>query len=95
MSQQPVQRTNHRGTLSYQKNLADMTPEEGRNYLQGLRARLEAKHIRERAYLDRRAARGTRTPTDEAYEADQVLETELLTLLEEWISSLGQEGVQP
>ena len=39
---------------------------------------------RERAYLDRRAARGTYTPTDEAYEADQRVEADLLAMLEEF-----------
>lgn len=37
----------------------------------------------EQAYLARRAARGTHTPTDEAYEQDQALENELLALLDE------------
>ncbi len=32
---------------------------------------------------DRRAKRGTHTPTDDAYEADQVLEEELVALLDE------------
>ena len=39
---------------------------------------------RERAYLDRRAARGTYTPTDEAYTADQLLEADLLAMLDEF-----------
>ena len=95
MSTQPIGRTSSQGTLTYHKNLADMTPEEGCVYLQGLLARLVAKQARERAYLDRRAARGTSTPTDEAYEADQVLEDELITLLGEWLSSLEKGGPQP
>lgn len=45
------------------------------------RARLQQKQNRERAYLNRRAARGTHTPTDDAYEADQVLENDLLAAL--------------
>jgi hypothetical protein len=39
---------------------------------------------RERAYLDRRAARGICTPTDEAYETDQLLEADLVALLDEY-----------
>jgi hypothetical protein len=39
---------------------------------------------RERAYLDRRTARGTYTPTDQAYEADQLLEADLLAMLDEF-----------
>jgi hypothetical protein len=46
------------------------------------RTRLQQKQARERAYLDRRAARGTRTPTDDAYEADQILENELFEALD-------------
>lgn len=46
------------------------------------RARLRHKQSRERSYLDRRASRGTHTPTDDAYEADQVLEQELLLALD-------------
>ncbi len=63
--------------------LTAMSPAQGRLWRAGLRDRLQAKQARERAYLDRRAARGTHTPTDEAYEADQVLEEELVALLEE------------
>lgn len=46
------------------------------------RDRLAAKQARERAHLDRRAGRGTHTPTDDAYEADQVLEGELIEILD-------------
>lgn len=70
-------------TLFVQKHLSDMTPDEGVMYLEQLKDRLTRKQQRERNYLDRRAARGTRTPTDEAYESDQVLEQELLTLLDD------------
>ena len=69
------------GTITTQKRLEEMTHEEGRIWLQGLRERLQHKMQRERDYLDRRAARGTHTPTDEAYEHDQLLEAELLALL--------------
>jgi len=47
---------------------------------------------RERAYLDRRAARGTHTPTDDAYEADQILEAELLAILDELAQGLTEEA---
>ncbi len=47
-----------------------------------IRARLLAKQKRERDYLGRRAARGTHTPTDDAYEADQVLEDDIITLID-------------
>ena len=50
--------------------------------LADLRGRLLVKQQRERAYLERRAARGISTPTDDAYEADQLLETDLLRLLD-------------
>ena len=63
--------------------LGEMTPDQARLYLGGLRERLQKKMARERAYLDRRAARGTHTPTDDAYEDDQQLEAELLDLLDE------------
>jgi len=43
---------------------------------------LHQKMQRERAYLTRRAIRGIHTATDDAYEADQLLEADLLTLLE-------------
>jgi hypothetical protein len=70
------------GSLIYHKSLDTMTTEEGIAWLIGMKERLERKQQRERNYLDRRAKRGTYTPTDEAYEQDQVLETELLALLD-------------
>lgn len=68
--------------------LAAMTPAEASAWLASLRDRLQKKMARERAYLNRRAARGTHTPTDEAYEDDQQLEAELLDLLNECAQSL-------
>jgi len=68
-------------TLTTYKHLVDMTPAESVLYLSQLMERLQAKQARERAYLKRRADRGTRTPTDEMYESDQVLEDEVLALL--------------
>ncbi len=64
--------------------LGAMTPDELRAWIGRTRAALERKQARERAYLDRRASRGVHTPTDEAYEADQLLETDLLDMLNEF-----------
>ena len=61
-----------------------MTPGELRAWIGSTRAALQKKMARELAYLDRRAARGTHTPTDEAYELDQVLEADLLDMLDEF-----------
>jgi hypothetical protein len=60
----------------------ELTPEEALPYLRSVRSRLRRKMARERAYLDRRAARGLHTTTDEAYEDDQQLEQELLAILD-------------
>ena len=61
-----------------------MTPNELRTWIGSTRAALERKMARERTYLDRRAMRGTHTPTDEAYEADQLVEADLLDMLNEF-----------
>lgn len=74
--------SNAQATVFYRKPFDLMTPKEGQRWLEGLRDQLARKQQRERAYLDRRAARGTHTPTDDAYEADQVLESELISLLD-------------
>ena len=68
--------------------LNQMAPDEVRAWLRATRAALQQKMQRERAYLDRRAARGTSTPTDEAYERDQLLEADLLALFDEMEASL-------
>lgn len=60
-----------------------MSFEEMQAWLHGTIVKLERKKKREKDYLDRRAARGTHTPTDNAYEDDQVLETELLEFLQQ------------
>lgn len=62
----------------------EMTPDVLRAWIGYTRAALQQKMARERAYLDRRAARGTYTPTDEAYAADQLLEADLLAMLDEF-----------
>ncbi len=88
MAKQTAKRTSpstnrtHHGTLTYHKPLSALSPDEVLQWIQGIRARLQQKMQRERAYLNRRAGRGVRTPTDEAYEADQALEAELLGLLD-------------
>jgi len=64
--------------------LNEMTPDQLRTWIGSTRAALERKKARERAYLDYRARRGTSTPTDEAYEADQQLEADLLAMLDEF-----------
>ncbi|GHO94814.1 hypothetical protein KSF_048620 [Reticulibacter mediterranei] len=79
------------GSLTYQKHLDTMTVEEGIAWLMGMKERLTSKQQRERRYLDRRAARGTQTPTDDAYEQDQVLESELLALLEGLIDQFQRD----
>lgn len=87
--------SNAQVTISYRKPFDLMTPEEGQRWLEGLRDQLACKQRRERAYLDRRAARGTHTPTDEAYEADQVLEDDLLALLDRLISEIREGDRKP
>jgi hypothetical protein len=72
-----------------------MTPHELRSWIAATRTALQQKMARERAYLDRRAARGTYTPTDQAYEADQLLEADLVALLDEFeqhVTDLEPEG---
>lgn len=66
--------------------LAAMKRPERIAYLESLADQLRTKRQRERSYLDRRAKRGTHTPTDEAYEADQLLEGKLLAILDELIA---------
>ena len=68
--------------------LDKMDPEEIRTWIGRTREALQRKMQRERNYLDRRAARGTRTPTDEAYEQDQLLESDILAMLDEMEASL-------
>jgi hypothetical protein len=85
---------NKRPTTPQRPPLNQMAPEEVRAWLRATRSALQQKMQRERAYLDRRAARGTSTPTDEAYERDQLLEADVLALLDEMEASLpgGKES---
>nr|HET6902324.1 hypothetical protein [Ktedonobacteraceae bacterium] len=71
-----------RSDSSFPGILTDLSPDEMRVWIREKRDTLRHKMQRERAYLARRAARGIHTATDEAYEADQLLEADLLTLLE-------------
>lgn len=70
------------------KLITAMSPDEVRAWIRATRVALRRKQQRERAYLDRRARRGTSTLTDEAYEQDQLLEADLLALLDEMEASL-------
>ena len=63
--------------------LNQMTPDELCTWIGATRRALTHKQARERAYLDRRAERGTHTPTDDVYEQDQHLLADLLAMLDE------------
>ena len=69
--------------VTSRKPFSDMSPEEVRVWLQNTREHLQRKMQRERAYLDRRMTQGIHTPTDDAYEADLLLEAGLIALLDE------------
>jgi hypothetical protein len=69
-----------------------MSDEQLAAWIEATRTALVQKMQRERAYLDRRAARGNHTPTDDAYEHDGRLEADLLSLLDEMAANLGLEG---
>ena len=78
----------HAITATRRTPLNEMAPDEIRAWIRATRSALQQKKQRERAYLDRRARRGTSTPTDEAYEQDQLLEADLLAMLDEMEASL-------
>src|SRR5262245_23305819 len=63
-------------------SLVGLPSSEQLTWIAERRVRLQQKQDRERAYLDRRAARGTHTPTDDAYEADARLENDLFEALD-------------
>ena len=71
---------------------SSLSSQEQLTWIQERRAALQRKMQRERAYLDRRARRGVWTPTDEAYEADQQLEADVIALLAEMEQHL-REGL--
>jgi hypothetical protein len=81
----------HTSTLG-RPPINQMTGEQLATWIWATRTALQQKMQRERNYLDRRAARNTHTPTDDAYEQDQVLEADLIALLDEMAASLAQEG---
>jgi len=72
--------------------LDQMSLDELQLWVRQTRAALQRKMQREQAYLARRAARGVRTPTDEAYEADAVLEADLLAILDEMEQMLSRQA---
>ena len=89
----PKQQRNRASTPRWavaRDRLAAMTPDAQRAWIAATRTALVHKMQRERAYLDRRAARHTHTPTDDAYEADQLVEADLLALLDELEQAVGQ-----
>src|SRR5690348_10031403 len=73
--------------------LAALTMTDQLAWIGERRSCLQQKQARERAYLDRRAARGTHTPTDDAYEADQILENELVEALDLLVSMLQDSSL--
>jgi hypothetical protein len=78
----------HAFTATRRTPLNGMAPDEIRAWIRATRSALRQKKQRERAYLDRRAQRGTCTPTDEVYEQDQLLEADLLAMLDEMETNL-------
>lgn len=67
--------------ITHYKNLSDMPAEEAVEYLKQLIARLRKMQTGMQQYLDRRAARGTHTPTDDTYEANVSLVDETVSVL--------------
>ena len=84
--------SNYGGVGAARPPLDRMTLDELRSWVRQTRAVLQQKMQREQAYLVRRASRGVRTPTDEAYEADAVLEADLLKMLDEMEQFLSRQG---
>jgi hypothetical protein len=70
--------------------VSQMSEAELHAWIHATRAALHKKLARERNYLDRRASRGTHTPTDEAYEADQDLLTDLIALFDEMEANVSE-----
>ena len=71
-----------RSDSSFPGPLTDLSPEEMQVWIRQKRDALQQKVQRERAYLARRATHGIHTATDDAFEADQLLEADLLALLD-------------
>ena len=85
---QTHQRQQARAATPKRPAIHQMSLDELQTWIRTTRAALQKKLARERAYLDRRAARGTHTPTDDAYNADQPLLADLIALLDEMEGSL-------
>ena len=83
---------NDGGVGSARLPLDQMTRDELRSWVRHARAALQQKMQREQAYLVRRTSRGVRTPTDEAYEADALLEADLLAMLDEMEQIMSQQA---
>src|SRR5258708_116401 len=81
---QPLQTTYYYPSVA-RPSIIDMQPHELIEWLHSMIAWEEAKRQREKRYLDHRAARGTHTPTDDAYEADQVKHDDLIRALKEML----------
>lgn len=79
-------------TLVVRKRLDEMDEHEAVAYTEQLMERLRKKQAREKNYLDGRARRGIRRPTDELYEQDQILEDEILAVLGEVIGALQEKA---
>ena len=86
---QQRQRQQARAATPKRSPIHQMSGDELQTWIRTTRAALQKKLARERAYLDRRAARGTHTPTDDAYDADQPLLADLIALLDEMEASLA------
>jgi hypothetical protein len=86
---QTQQRQQARAATPKRPPIHQMSGDELQAWIRMTRVALQKKLARERAYLDRRAARGTHTPTDEAYAADQPLLADLIALLDEMEASLA------
>ena len=86
---QTHQRQQARAATPKRPPIHQMSGDELQTWIRTTRAALQKKLARERAYLARRAARGTHTPTDEAYAADQPLLADLIALLDEMEASLA------
>ncbi len=80
------------GGAAVRPPLDQMTLDELRSWVRQTRAALQQKMQREQAYLARRAARSVRTSTDEAYEADVLLEADLLAMLDEMEQIMSRQG---
>jgi hypothetical protein len=86
-----TQSTQHSSPATLQRPpVSQMSEEELHAWIHTTRAALHKKMARERNYLDRRALRGTHTPTDEAYEADQNLLADLIALFDEMEASVSE-----